>query len=421
MSYKKTILKNGVRLVTVPMKGNQTVTVMIMTEVGSRYEDEKQNGLSHFLEHMCFKGTENRTSTQISTELDAMGAHFNAFTFTSGTAYYAKTHHSHLEKTVEILSDMYLHSNFPEEELNKERGVIIEEINMYEDLPQRKVQEVFDKVMYGNHPLGRPIIGPKENIRNFTRQDFLDYRKKYYNGKATIVVVAGNFDTKKIKKLIEKHLAKLDSGKIWKPKPAPAKLPAPAMIAIPKKTDQSHLVLGFKTFGVKSPKRKVMRVLSCILGGGMSSRLFTKMREQLGICYYIRSGADYLSDTGNLTISSGVGNGRLHEAVLGILDEVKKMRDAKVSKAELDKAKQMIISSVAMGMETSEQNAEFYVEQELYHEDIVTPEKVIKEIKSVTAEQIQKLAKEVFKKDNLYFAVIGPNEDEEGIKKLLVL
>ncbi len=421
MPYKKTILKNGVRLLTVPMKGNQTVTVMIMTEVGSRYEDEKQNGLSHFLEHMCFKGTENRTGSQISTELDGIGAHFNAFTFSSGTAYYAKTHHSHLEKTLDILSDMYLHSNFPEDDLNKERGVIIEEINMYEDLPQRKVQEVFDRVMFGNHPLGRPTIGPKENIKNFTRQDFIDYRKKYYNGKATIVVVAGNFDQKKIKKQVEKHLAKLDAGKLWKPAPAPKKLPAPAISAIPKKTDQSHLVMGFKTFGVKSPKRKIMRVLSCILGGGMSSRLFAKMREQLGICYYIRSGAEYFSDTGNLTISSGVGNGRLKEAVQGILDEIKKLRDEKVSSAELDKAKQMIASSIAMGMETSEQNAEFYVEQELYHEDIITPEKSTKETNSVTAEQIQKLAKEIFRTDNIYFAVVGPNEDEQGVKNLLTL
>jgi len=421
MNYTRTILKNGLRLVTVPIPKNQTVTMMVMANVGSRYETAEQSGISHFLEHMCFKGTKNRTAKQIAFELDSMGADSNAFTGQETTGYYAKAHFSHLPKIAEILSDIYLNSTFPPEEIEKERGVIIEEINMYEDMPQSKVAQIFSSAFYQDHPMGRSILGPKENIKRFTQADFAEYHRTHYSAPSTTIVVAGNVKSAQVKKLVEKYFTNLVKKSRIKPQPVVLQQSAPIAAVSYKDTDQSHLVLGFRTFDMYNKKRPILSVLSAVLGSGMSSRLFSKMREELGICYYIKSGVSLSTDSGVLIIRSGVGHGRLAEAITGILSEVKKLKEEKVTAAELEKVRNMFVSDVVMGLETSNQNADFYGEQEVFDEKIREPKDIIAAINKVTPAQIQALAKEIFQDKNMTFAVIGPNKNDDEIKKLLTV
>ncbi len=392
---------------------------MVMANVGSRYETPELNGISHFLEHMCFKGTTTRTSSQIAFELDAIGANFNAFTGQEVTGYYAKAHYKTFPKITEILSDIYLNSTFPEAELEKERGVIIEEINMYEDLPQSKVMDIFCEAFYENHIMGKSVAGPKENIKKFTRDDFLKYHTKHYTASATTVVVAGNFKYAEVKKEIEKLFGSVKRSAEIIPEKFVTNQKSPVSKVTLKETDQSHLVLGFRTFDMYHKNRTVLTVLSAVLGGGMSSRLFTKMREELGICYYIKCSPSLTTDSGVLVIRSGVGHGRLQEAINGILGEIRRMTQEEVSKRELDKVKSMLISDVVMGLETSNQNADFYGEQEIFHEKIKDPNVLIQKIKKVTAAQIKTLAKEIFQDKNITFAVIGPNKNATEIRSLL--
>lgn len=214
MKFKKKTLKNGLRIITVPVKGNPSVTVLVMVSTGSNYETKEENGLSHFLEHMCFKGTPTRkTALDISLEVDSLGAENNAFTNNEYTGYYAKAEKKHFKKLLNIVSDIYLNPTIPTEELEKERGVILQEISMYEDLPQRKVQEVFDELLYGDTPAGRSILGPKENIKRFTREDFLKYKSKHYVAEGTVVVVAGDVSDKQVEEEVSKLFKSIPTSK----------------------------------------------------------------------------------------------------------------------------------------------------------------------------------------------------------------
>ncbi len=419
MKYKKIVFSNGLRLMLVPMKDNATVTMMILVEAGSRYEDKKNNGISHFLGHMCFKGTEKRDYKEIAFSLDSIGAQFNAFTSEDYTGYYAKTHYSNFFKISNILNDIYLNSNIPEAELEKERGVIIEEINMYEDLPQRKIYDVFIKLLYGEAPLGQSIAGPKENIKAFTRKDFLNYREKHYSASATTIVVAGNFDEKSVKKEIEKYFNSLPKKPLTQPSKIVEKQKEPAIKLEYKKTDQSHLYLGFRTFDTYDQRQTTLAILATILGKGMSSRLFSKMRDELGICYYVQTDLSATSDSGFFVVKSGVGNARLEEATSAILKEIQKIKIEEVSSKELAKAQKIMISKMFLNLETSDSQAEFYGAQEIFHEKIKTPQEIIKEIKAVTPQKIKKLAQEIFVNKNLNLAVIGPTKDPKKLKKIL--
>ena len=320
MQYNKTILKNGIRLITVPIKGSMTTTVSIMANVGARYENENNNGISHFLEHLQFKGTEKLTSKDITLKLDELGADYNAFTNYETTGYWAKTENKSYKKSLSILADIYKNSVIPENEIEKERGVILEEINMYEDNNKAKAYRFFRELMYKNHQLGRSVLGTKENVKNLTRKDFIEYRNKYYKGKSTTVVVAGDIKTGEVKKIVEVELGDLDSGKLYIPEKFTKKQTKKKTEILYKKTDQSHMTLGFKTFGFKNKNAKTATILRGVLGAGMSSRLFSKMREELGICYYCYAVNNYSYESGYMGIFAGVGNDRVDEAITGILN-----------------------------------------------------------------------------------------------------
>ncbi len=410
MQYTKKTLKNGLRIITVPVKGNPTVTVMSFIETGSNYETQKQNGISHFLEHMFFKGTENRTLHQITEELDGVGAVSNAFTGDEYTAYWAKAHHKHLPKLIDVISDMYSNATLPKEEIEKERGVIIEEINMYEDLPQRKVWDVLQEAMYGTEQsAGRPIIGSKENIRSFKRTDFVNYRKRHYVAEKTIVVVAGKINEKEVQQEVEKVFKNIPSGKRIIAPEVKEVQKEPKIKILKKKTDQTHFVLGFRGLSakVKDKELATAEVLSAILGKGMSSRLFKKMRDELGICYYVRAGHDSSTNHGAFTVSAGVANDRFDEAVGTIIELLKEIKREIVSDKEIKKAKEYLLGSTALSLESSDAWAQFYVFQEALSGKMKTLPEITKDIKAVTAEDVQKMANKLFKPDNVTLAVVG--------------
>ena len=420
MEFKKKILKNGLRIVVVPVKGAPSLTVMSMIETGSEYEIKAKNGISHFLEHMFFKGTKNRPkSIDIAKEFDGMGALNNAFTGNEVTAYFGKSAPKNFEKILDIISDMYLNPTFPEAEMEKEKGVIIEEINMYEDMPQRMVHQVFQDLLYDDTPSGWSILGPWENIKKMKREDFVNYRKAHYTAGKTMVVVAGDIKPDEAFKKIEQKFKEISSGKILRKKKFNEKQEKPEIKIKHKETDQSHLIIGVRTFSLHDKRMSALKVLSTILGNGMSSRLFQKMREELGICYYIRSGINDLSDHGNFIVSAGVDKSRLDIAVQGVLGEIKKMRDEKVSPSEIKKAKDYLIGHMYLGLESSDSLAGFYGFQEIMREKIKTPKEMEKEIETVTAESIQRLAKQIFLDKNLNMAIVGNIKSQKHLKQIL--
>lgn len=404
------------------MSENPTITVLVMVEAGSKYETKKQNGLSHFLEHMCFKGTTVRPKpTDISRELDGIGSMYNAFTGQEFTGYYAKADAKHGERVLDVVSDIYLNSTLPESELEKEKGVIVEEINMYEDLPQRQVQDVFMEVLFGNQPAGWNIAGTKETVRSFKRADFVNYRRRHYVASATTVVVSGNFNEKKIISEIRQRFSGIAKTSKADKLGVIERQSKPAFKVKNKNTDQIHLILGVRTFSVFDKRNPALRLLSVILGAGMSSRLFVKMREEMGVCYYVRAEADSFTDHGHLAVSAGIDKSRLSEVIGVLLGEFKKFKVELVPKAELQKAKDYLIGTMFLGLESSDEIGEFYGYQEILKRQIKSPAEIVKEIRKVTAEQIQKVASQIFQNNLLNLAVVGKVENEKAISSILAL
>lgn len=419
MRYHKDVLENGLRVITVPMKDNATVTVAVAVETGANNETKEENGISHFLEHMVFKGTEKRPGKSISLELDSLGATHNAFTGDEYTGYYAKAHYKKLDKMIDVVSDIYLNPTFPQEDIDKERGVIIEEINMYRDLPQRTVFDVWEELLYGDQPAGRTILGPIKNIKKFNRQDFIDYRKKHYVPQATVVIVAGNISRRDVLKQIKNNFVDMPKGKKAKrEKTKESQKTAQAKVSY-KKTDQAHLVLGFRAFKLGDKRQVTLDVLNSVLGTGMSSRLFRKLRDELGLCYYVRAFEDLYTDRGFTAVRTGVTVSKTDEAIEAIMEEYKRLKEELVETKELKKAKEFVIGNMVMGLESSDSNAIHYGFQELLHQKIKTPEEIAKEIRKVTAEDIKKLANQLFKKEKLNLAIVGPFKDAKRFKKLL--
>lgn len=420
MKYKKKILPNGLRVVTVHMKDTPTVTVLVMVEAGSEYETKEKNGISHFLEHMCFKGTERRpTALTISKELDAIGAYYNAFTSEEYTGYYAKSSPKHVHKIFDVVSDLYLNQTFPEAEIEKEKGVIIEEINMYRDLPHRHVHELFSTLLYGDQPAGWSIAGTKETVASMKRDDFVEYRSKHYVPEATTVIVAGAFDEKAVNADIKKTFAALPRSKKDKKVKVKEAQTGPAISVETKTTDQSHLVLGVRAFEMTHPQAPILKMLNAVLGAGMSSRLFQKLREEMGVGYYVRSSFESFVDHGFFSVSVGADIKRVEEVIKAILAELNKLKTELVPAEELQKTKDHLIGTLALGLESSDSIAEFYGYQELLRKEIRTPSDIVKEIKSVTADQIRTMARKIFIDKNLNLAIVGPVKDQESLKKIL--
>jgi predicted Zn-dependent peptidase len=414
MKFSKKVLNNGLRIVTIPMKDNPTVTVLVLVEAGSKYETKKVNGISHFLEHMCFKGTTKRPKAiDISKELDALGSQYNAFTAQEYTGYYAKSDARHFKQILDIVSDIYLNSTFPEAEMQKEKGVIIEEINMYQDMPNRHVQDLVMELLYGDQPAGWNVAGEKENIIQMKRDDFVKYKSQHYLPEATVIVVAGQVSEKEALAETKKIFAKIKSGKKSKKLKVKEAQTKPALLIKNKQSDQTHFVLGVRSFDFFDKKSPILSVLSGVLGGGMSSRLFQKLREEMGVGYYVRAYNDTYTDHGFFQISAGVDNKRIFEVLEVVLDECKKLINDEVSTEELNKVKECLIGNMKLSLESSDDIANFYGGQELLKREIKDAEHKASEIRKVTATEVRKLAQEIFKNTNLNLALIGPFDEKK--------
>jgi predicted Zn-dependent peptidase len=418
-AQKKTY-KNGLRIITVPMKDNPTVTVLVLVGTGSDYETKDINGISHFLEHMCFKGTIKRPNSKIiSHELDSLGCQYNAFTSHEMTGYYAKGDAKNFKQIFDIVSDIYLNSTFPEAEMEKEKGVIVEEINMYEDMPQAHVNDLFGKVLYGDQPAGRNIAGTKENVYKMIRDNFVNYKKSHYVSSNTVVIVTGNITGNEVYMEVNKYFKDIKtSNKIKKIKTKDIQT-SPNVLIKYKETDQTHFILGVRTFDLFDKRNIILALLSGVLGAGMSSRLFIKLREEMGVAYYVRAYNDLALDHGNFQISAGVNNTRTEEVIKEILHECNLLATEKVSEKELNKVKSFLIGNMKMSLEATDDIANFYGSQELMKNKIKTLEEKIKEIKEVSSNDIQRMAKTIFKTKNLNLAIIGPFKDNTKFQKIL--
>ncbi|MEK7081947.1 MAG: pitrilysin family protein [Patescibacteria group bacterium] len=422
MKFSKTILPSGLRLITVPMKDNPTATVLVLVEAGSKYETKTNNGVSHFLEHMCFKGTKKRpTPLSISHELDSIGAQYNAFTAQEFTGYFAKGQFGDRAQLLDVVSDIYLNSTLPAEALEKERGVIIEEINMYEDIPQRQVADEFMALIYPNQPAGFSIAGSKEHIRAMKRENFLDYRQAHYLAQATTVVIAGNIDEEKVKGEV---IVAFKNSPVGKKSPKLAvmeKQKKPVLAIKEKKTDQTHFILGVRSFGLFDKRDIPLRLLAEVLGGGMSSRLFQKLREEMGVCYYVKADNEAFTDHGIFGVAAGVTPARLAEVVKVVLAEFEKFKKTPVAAEELAKAKAHLIGSMFLSLESSDAIAEYYGFQEIFKKEIKKPAEIAEKIRAISAAALQKIASEIFVENKLNLAVIGQDVNRLELEKTLRL
>ncbi|MBU1177071.1 MAG: pitrilysin family protein [Patescibacteria group bacterium] len=419
-NFKKTTLKNGLRIITVPTKNTKTITVLVLVGTGSKYEDKNINGLSHFLEHMFFKGTKKSPNTiKLIGPLDKIGGAYNAFTSQEYTGYWAKVDASHLDLVLDWVSDIYLNSKLEQKEIDLEKGTILQELNMYLDNPMRYVSNLWTDLLYGDQPAGWQIIGTKKVIKGVKRNDFVTYLQNHYSSKNTIIAVAGNISHKETISKIKKYFQKINDNKIKDKLSVEEKQIKPESLIYYKNTDQTHLILGVRAYNIFHPDKYALGLLGVMLGGNMSSRMWISVRERQGLAYYVHTGAETDTDTGFLVTQAGVDNQKVERAIETILNEYKKIRDKKISLAELKKAKDYIKGSSLIGMEASDEQASFYASQELLTNKILTLEEKFSKINEVTVNDIQRVAKDIFKPEKLNLALIGPFKDKKRFDKLL--
>jgi len=428
-NYKLTNLDNGLRVITAPLENTKAVTILFLFGVGSRYEDERLSGISHFLEHMFFKGTEKRPTTlDISRDLDNVGASYNAFTGEEYTGYFVRVASEHFDLGLDVLTDMIFNSKFDAKEIEREKGVIVEEINMYNDDPKAKVDLVAKELFYGNQPLGRKITGERETVTKFTRDDFVNYKKTHYTPENMVVVVAGgpngtgksSDDQSGWLTKIEQKFGQMTSGLTSVYEKINQKQNEPKVAVFNKETDQAHFILGFRSIERNDPKRPILKVLTNLMGQMMSSRLFIEVREKRGLCYYVHADMADFRDTGIWGVSAGVDINRIDEAIKVILEQIERIKNEPVSDEELERAGENLKGHLYLALEESFAVAEFLAERQLFWGDLVDPEQVVTEYKKVTKEDIQKMAQEIFKKENLNLAIVGPFKGQEERFKSLI-
>ncbi|MFH1180896.1 MAG: pitrilysin family protein [bacterium] len=418
--FKKTTLENGLRIITVPQENTEAVTVLVLVGTGSKYEEKEVNGISHFLEHMYFKGTKKQpTYLEVAETLDKIGGIYNAFTAEDYTGYFAKVSAGHLDTALEWVSDIFLNSILPKAEIEKEKGVIKEELNMHQDIPMNYVQLLWARLLYGDQPAGRDIVGTKETLSKMTREKLLSYMKSQYVASNTIICVAGKMTASKTLVKVKRYFAKITTAKPAQKPPVFERQTAPESLIYFKETDQSHLCLGVRAYNLSHPLRYAQELLGVILGGMMSSRLFVEVRERLGLTYYIKTAIEDNADTGYLVTQVGVDNKRVEQTISVILKEYKRVSQEKISAAELKKAKDYVKGKMVLELEPSDTKAFFYAGQELLEKKILLSEQVFKKIDKVSENDILKVAGDIFRPENLNVALVGPFKDKDKFSKLL--
>ncbi len=422
MDYRKTVLPNGLRVLIIPMPSFESATVLVMVGAGSRYETVKNSGISHFLEHMAFKGTTKRPSAMdIAGLIDGIGGEFNAFTSKETTGYYIKAQSTHVETCLDLLSDMLTDSLLPKPEIEKEKGVIIEEINMYEDTPMRNLGDIYERLLYGDTPMGWDTAGTKEVIRSITREDFVTYMQSLYSPDNMTVVVAGGIDTT-AEELVSKYFGPMSKFSTIKASKVVDAQKTPAVFIKNKKTEQVHLALGVRTVGLDHPDEDALEVLAAILGGGMSSRLFNEVREKRGLAYYVRTSSDNYTDCGTFVTAAGVDKNRVESAIKVILEELEKIKQpGNIKEEELIKAKEYIKGHFVLDLEDSRSVADYYAHQELLEKRLENPEENMQKIDAVTIADLERVAKKYLVEETLNLAIIGDFKDTAQFESLLKL
>ena len=417
-TFQRTTLSNGTRVLTAPMDHAQSVSCFVMIAAGSRYERSEENGIAHFAEHMFFKGTERRpTARDIATEIDAIGGEFNAFTGKELTGYYVKCAAETRDVALDVLVDMLRHSTFDAAEIEREKGVIVEEMNMYADTPRSYVGNVWERHLYGDQPLGRDIIGTEETVRAVTRQTFLEYLGRWYHPERMVVGLGGRIGDDLLERL-EELLGDLEPSPTGAP--APAVLPeeeGPVRIHT-KQSDQAHVVVGARSYPHGHPDRYVLQLLATVLGGGMSSRLFTEVRERRGLAYYVFCANNAYSDVGAVAAQAGVDLTRIDEAVQTIVTELRRVATEPVPSDELEKARAFAKGRFVLGLESPHATIMFGLRRELLEGRAVEPDEVLTGLDAVTAEDLQRVAGNILGGD-LRLALIGPFDDPARFEKLL--
>jgi len=438
-------LKNGLRVLFVDTKAFPTLTTLLLVGAGSRFENKNNNGIAHFLEHMFFKGSKKYPSPEIvSSEIEGMGGVWNAFTSKHYTGYFIKGASDHFEKMIDILSDILLNSLFAEKEIAKEKGVVIEEINMYEDQPQAKVGEIFENLMYKGNPLGMDVIGTKETVGSFTRETITNYKRSLYSPNNSVLILAGGLiQNSKVQFKIQKYNLKFKNKETkeqysniaieqylhvienkfgsWKQdnfigyeKYSQIQAKSQSLVHY-KKTEQAHFCLGYPTFGIKDERKYALSILATILGGGASSRLFVEIREKRGLCYYIHTDREHFQETGYIMTQAGVTKekDKIKQAVGAVVDEHEKIAKIGATKEELRRAKEMLKGRLLLSLEDSFNVANFFGMKQLLEKSPESPEELIDKIEKVTGDQVKELAKEIFVKEKLNFTVIGPLREND--------
>ncbi|MBA3332728.1 MAG: insulinase family protein [Actinobacteria bacterium] len=417
--FEKTTLSNGIRVVSASMPQVGSVSCFVMLAAGSRYETPESKGIAHFSEHMFFKGTKRRpTARTIATEIDTIGGEFNAFTGKEITGYYVKCGAETRDIAFDVLGDMLLHSNFDATEIEKEKGVILEEMNVYLDNPQRYIGSVYDRLLYADQPLGWDILGTKETIETATRETFTSYLDAWYQPERIVVGVGG-----RIGDGLMEHLEEL-LGSIEKRETGvapPVELPpdrSPVLLHT-KQSEQAHLILGVRGYPIGHPDRYALQLLTVVLGGGMSSRLFTEVREKRGLAYYVHAGNGAYTDTGTLYTGAGVDVARVDEAITTILGELEGIAAEPVPADELEKARGYSKGRFVLRLESPQGTIQYGLRREVLEGEIEEPEELLRQIDAVTAEDVQRVARDLLEGKRLYLAVVGPFDDPDRFEKLI--
>jgi predicted Zn-dependent peptidase len=419
-TFERHSLGNGLRVLLAPMPQATSVTCMIMLAAGSRYETSETSGIAHFAEHMFFKGTERRpTARDIGMEVDGIGGEFNAFTGKEYTGYYVKCATEFRDTALDVLVDMLRNSKFPEDEIEREKGVIDEEMNMYYDTPRDFIGGVYEELLYGDQPLGWDIIGRKETVRAAKRETFLDYTGRWYKPGRMVVGLGGNVGDDPLGR-IEELLGDLPAAETGQPPPLkPQGSDGPRLKIHRKQSDQAHLCLGVPSYPLDHPDRYVLQLLATVLGTGMSSRLFTEVRERRGLAYYVFGINHSYTDAGSLYSQAGVDINRADEAVETIAHELRRIAEEPVESEELEKSRNLAKGRFLLQLENPQGMIMFGLRREVLEGAAVDPEEVQEGLDAVTAEDIQRVAQDVIGRNGLNLALIGPFDEAEKFEHLL--
>ena len=421
--FKKITLDNGLRIITAPMQGTNTVTILVLCGTGSDYESKEISGISHFLEHMFFKGTKNRpTPDEIKHELDGMGSISNAFTSHEMTGYHIKAAKTYTDRSLDLLADIYRNSLLSEEEIQREKQVIVEEMHRDRDTPTLYIWWIWERLLYGDQPAGWDVIGEEKIIRSLSQKDFIDYFHHQYVSSNTAVVVAGNFDERAVADKIKLLFGDVRPDSPIRKKPAVKEEQSkPSLHLEYKETDQTHLAIGFRGFDGNHPKRYAAEVLATILGGSWSSRMWDRIREKLGLAYTVMSAHESYSNRGFLVTYAGVDHGNVERTIKAALEEYRRIVEEAVSPVELKRVKDYIRGTTLIGLEASNAVANFIGSEEIVTGKPLTIDEVFAKLEAVASDDIQAVAHEIIRPECLNLAMIGPFKDPEPFNKLLNL